>query len=175
MSTIGYYRAKIVPTEEGDQTVTLYVNGAPTATAIIRAKQFCTGDRMVKFMDKAGRYRFFPFNRFWQQKDTFKSLGEIDNFITNIRYAETDKKQIGSTQTRKITLTSVLVSQAELDTLAELLASPRVYLLIGTTDEFFDWVQVKATSSSATRIQKGSFQKFVLDLELPRQYSVSLS
>ena len=177
MSEIGYYRYKVTPSSEGITYVRFYVNGILTSTATVITKEFCDNFKILKYLDRYGRYRFFPFNEKWQQKDTPSTKGSIDNFITSILDSQANSKQIGYNNQRTITLTAGNVSSDELDKLSDIFTSPRVYLYIGSgsNDRLQDWILVTVSGDGIGRRKNNKFGKVSIDVKLPEYYAITKS
>jgi hypothetical protein len=175
MSNVGYYRVKVVPSAEGITTVKLYTNGSLASTATVIAKQYCSNFRILKYIDGSGRFRFFPFNDRWEQKDKVKSKGEVTKFVTSILNSQTDSEQVGYSCDRTITLTAGNVSDDELEKLSGIYTSPLVYLYVGTgsNDRLQDWVQVKVSGDGISRRRKAKFGKVSIDVTLPEIYAIT--
>ena len=176
MSNIGYYRYKFTPTTEGRSEVEVYINGALVSTHVVYAKEFCSNFKILKYIDRCGRYRFFPFNDKWQIKNAVSTKGTILNFVTSIKDSQTDAFQLGYKNVRTLSLTAGNVSSDELDKLADIYSSPRVYLYVGegVTDEVNDWVLVTITGDGISRRKKDKHAKVNIEVTLPETYSISL-
>jgi hypothetical protein len=175
-SSIGYYRLKVDDLEV-DTTYQFKEGVTVLATKIVRVKPFCTGYRYIKFLDRNGQYRFYPFNSRWESKDAPKKIGKINQLITNILTDQTDSKNVGYTNERKITLVADDVLNDELEILSDIYTSPRVYLEIGdgTTDGLKDWLQVDISSSdNLIRRKKGSTSTVKLTVTLPEWYNITM-
>lgn len=176
MSNIGYYRYKISDLKEGTSTLDFYVNGAKAMTATINTRKFCDGFKLLKYLDKSGKYRFFPFNQMWQLTDTPSEIGTINKFVTSILTSQSSTRSLGNKNTRKISLTAGNVSREELEILQDIYTSPAVYLYLsdGTSDEDKDWVFVKVSGDGIGRHKKNEFKKVNIDITLPEHYSIRL-
>jgi hypothetical protein len=175
MSSVGYYRYKFSDVSEGSQEVTFYKNGALAKTCTIIGKSFCTGFKLLKYLDKDGQYRFFPFNNFWQQSNKPKLIGSVNNFVTSIVDSQTSKKNIGYKNDRTLTMTSENVSLDELEKLEDIYFSPRVYLYTGngSNDRLQDWVLVSVSGDGIGRPKKNQFKKVVINVILPEHYAIT--
>jgi hypothetical protein len=173
MSEVGYYRYKVTPTIAGVSTVRLYINGSLASTATIIAREFCNGFRVLKYMDRYGRYRFFPFNQKWQQVDKATLIGKVNNFVTSVLDSQSDARNIGYKNDRSITLTAGSVSDDELDKLADIYTSPRVYLYVGSTDRTQDWILVTVSGDGVGRRKNNKFGKVTIDVKLPEYHAVT--
>lgn len=176
MSDIGFYRYKKIPTAEGTSTIVFNVGGTPTVTHTIVTKKRCDNDQLVRYLDKNGQYRFYPFNRFWEKKDQPTEIGRTSELIISLLNSQTDSKSVGYRNKRIISLVAESVTSAELDILADLWTSPRVYLYIGdgTTDGLSDWVLCRIVGGdNIVRRRKGEAGKIAIDLELPQNYCMT--
>ncbi len=177
MSTIGYYRYKRDNWGEGNHTAFLFIDGVYAAEKYVVIKGWCTNDRLVKYLDNNGQYRFYPFNRNWESKDKPTLLGKTNELITNILTAQSNSKNVGYKNERIITLIADEVTADELTILSQIYTSPRVYLYIGdgTTDEAKDWVLVEVKSSdNSNRRKRGSFSKVQIECILPEWFSINM-
>jgi hypothetical protein len=64
MSEIGYYRYKTLA--DSEKTVNWTVNFINVASKNIIPVDYCNDDLIVKYLDKNGQYRFYPFNRYYE-------------------------------------------------------------------------------------------------------------
>jgi len=119
MSQVGYYRYKLSDAVEGDQQVQFFINGALVKTCTVKALKFCDGYRLLKYLDSEGKYRFYPFNKNWQQTDKPTLIGRVNNFVTSIIDSQSDKRNIGYNNERKLSLTATHVSLEELEKLSD--------------------------------------------------------
>lgn len=175
MSNVGYYRYKLSDSIEGEQTIKFFKNGALAKTCTIVGKQFCLGFQLLKYINKNGQYRFFPFNKYWQRSNKPALIGKVNNFVTSILDSQTDKKNIGYITERKITLVSESVSLSELEILEDIYYSPRVYLYTGngTNDNLQDWILVSISGDGIGRPKKANFKKVTLEVTLPEHYAIT--
>lgn len=175
MSNVGYYRYKVSDSLEGTQTVQFFINGGLAKTCIINARKFCIDFRVIKYLNKNGQYRFFAFNDKWQQSDKPSLIGKTNQFVTSILNSQSDKKNNGYKNERKISLTAETVSLAELESLSDIFVSPCVYLYVGNgfNDNIEDWILVTATGDGISRPKSNKFKKFTLELTLPEYYAIT--
>ena len=177
MSSIGYYRYKLDNLSEGTSTLSFYVNGALVVTHSIITKPYCTGEKLIKYLDKNGQYRFYPFNKYFEERIDAKLIGKSNEFITSILTAQASEKNIGYKSTKTLSLIATGVSSDELVMLSELYDSPRVYLYIGdgTSDEAKDWLLVTIVKNDGlVKRRKANFGQFSIDVELPEHYTISM-
>lgn len=173
-TTKGYYRLKVADLDI-DTTYTMMNGATVLATKVVRVKQFCTGYQYLKYLDRNGQYRFFPFNNRYQTKDAPKLIGKINQLVTNIYSDQGDSKNVGYTNERKMTLVADDVYADELDILSDIWNSPRVYLQVGTGDTAADWVRVTVSASDATtRRRKGNSGKVEITVTLPEWYNITM-
>lgn len=175
MSSIGYYRYKLSDPVKGEQTIKFFVNGALAKTCTIIGKKFCTQFRILKYLNKDGQYRFFPFNQFWQQANRPTLIGKVNKFVTSIIDSQASTLNIGYKNERKITLVAEMVSLDELEKLEDIYSSPRVYLYvgIGSTDNMEDWILVSVTGDGIGKPKKANFKKVSIEVTLPEQYAIT--
>lgn len=170
----GFIRYKYDNLSEGNTVVTATILGN-TYSKTIRVKPFCTGELLIKYLDHNGQYRFYSFNNRFKKKDTPKLIGSTNKLISELLTAQTNKKNIGYSNDRTITAYNDLVPQDELDLLADLYTSPRVYLLIGSGDELKDWIEVTVKSKdNQLKKSKGNFYTVEVEIILPSYYTVKM-
>ncbi len=177
MSTIGYYRYKRDDLSEGNHTAFLLNGGTYIAEKYIVIKSWCTNNRLVKYLDKNGQYRFYPFNRYWESRDKPTLLGKTNELITNILNCQSNSKVVGYKNERTVTLIADEVTEDELTILSQIYTSPRVYLYIGdgTTDEAKDWLLIEVKSSdNINRRKRNKFGKVQIDCILPEWFSINM-
>jgi len=174
MSNIGYYRYKKTATSNSD--VYLYINGELVSTKTIIVKEFCTNNKLIKYLNKDGQYRFYTFNRFWESKDKPKEIGRTNKIITSLFNSQSSESTVGYKNERTLEMTAENVSQSELDILNDLWKGPKVYLYIGTgSDLESDWLEVSISAKDTiTRIRKGGYKDITITVLLPEWYSITL-
>ena len=174
-SNIGYYRLK-VQNLTTDTDFILYHGATPVVTKTVRVTEFCTESKLLKYIDRSGRYRFVTFNQFWEMKDNPQLLGKTNKLLTSILTDQTDARVIGYRNERRLTLVSDEVAADELLIISEIYSSPRVYLYIGTTgDTAQDWLEVTIEPAEKTvRNKKGNYSTVTIEVILPEQYNISM-
>jgi hypothetical protein len=177
MSNIGYYRKKIKPASAGTLTATFVRDGVDSGTKTIRVKKMCAGYKVLKYLNKNGQYRVYPFERTFVFSNKPESIGQTNELITSILTAQTNSKNIGFRNERTFDLIAVSVPADELVLLSDLVTSPRVYLYVGdgTTDLQKDWVEVEI--SNATEIIENTnkkFNDFTITVKLPENFNVTM-
>jgi hypothetical protein len=174
MSQIGYYRYKTLAT--AIRTINFTVNFVNVASKQIVPVQSCTGDLILKYLDKKGQYRFFPFNKFYRTTDTLEKIGNVNKFITSILTDQSNEQNIGFKNSRKIALTAE-VNTSELEALTDIYDSPRVYLYIGsgTDDAAKDWLEVvQEVPDPVVKRRKRTFGKIDVVITLPEHFTISM-
>lgn len=176
MSTIGYYRYKRDNWGEGNHTAFLFIDGVYVAEKYVVIKPWCTNNRLVKYLDKSGQFRFYPFNKYWEGKDKPTLLGKTNELITNILTAQSNSKTVGYKNERTVTLVADEVAADELTILSQIYTSPRVYLYIGdgTTDEAKDWILVEVKGDNVNKKRKANFSKVQIDCILPEWFTINM-
>lgn len=174
MSSIGYYRVK--KTLTSNTNINFYINNVLTSTKYVIIKDFCTNNKLIKYLNKDGQYRFYTFNRFWESLDKPKEIGRSNKIITSLFNSQSSESTIGYKNERTIEMTAENVSQSELDILSDLWVSPKVYLYIGSgSDLESDWLEVSiSTKDTITRIRKGGTKDITITVLLPEWYSITL-
>jgi hypothetical protein len=177
MSTVGYYRYKLDNLNEGTHQISLYKNGEVAVTHTVIVKGWESAQKIVKYIDKNGQYRFYPFNCRWETRDKPKLIGKAGRLITSILEGQSNQKNIGYKNIRTISLVADAVSDTELEFLQDIWNSPRVYLHIGTNnqDEAKHWLEVTVTGGDNTaKRRKLENGKLTLDIELPEWFNISM-
>lgn len=171
----GFIRYKFDNLSIGEQTVSATILGN-TYSKTIRVKEFCTGSLYLKYLDKNGQYRFFICNKYYEKRDTPKLIGSTDKTINELITAQSNKRNVGYTNERIINAYAEGIPQDELDKLADMYTSPRVYLYIGTsTDELKDWLLVTVKEkTNPLKKKKGSFYSIDLEIALPETYTIRM-
>lgn len=175
MSEVGYYRYKITPI--ADRTAKIYINGVATPEKIVKVLPWCDGNKRIKFLNKNGQYRFAAFNRFHESSDKPKEIGQVNKIITSLLHSQSETNSVGMNTTRTLNLVADDVSSDQLEILKDLWLSPRVYLYIGngTTDLESDYILVTAkVKNPVNNIMKGSYLDLVVELELPKHYTITM-
>ena len=110
MSKIGYYRYKLDNLPVGNTTISFYINGALAVTHSIVVKPYCTGEKLIKYLDKDGQYRFYPFNKYYEERIDAKLIGKTNEFITSILTAQSNEKNIGYKSAKTLSLIATVVT-----------------------------------------------------------------
>jgi hypothetical protein len=174
MSSIGYYRYKT--TADVAKTVNWNVNYTNIASKDIVPLTVCSGYVLIKYLDKNGQYRFYPFNKYYRTSDTPELIGTANKFITNILSDQTNKQNVGFRNERKMQITAD-VPNDELEKLIDIYTSPRVYLYIGdgTTDTAKDWLEVnQIIDNPVVRRRKRNTGRIDITLNLPENFTVTM-
>lgn len=174
MSVVGYYRYKT--TADVEKTITWTVNFVDVGTKTIVPITTCAGDLILKYIDKNGQYRFYPFNKFYKTFDTPRSIGATNKFITSILTDQTNKQNIGYRNERKMNLTAD-VPNDELEKLIDIYTSPRIYLYVGDgiTDIASDWLEIGIeVSDPVVRRRKSNTGRIDITLTLPENFTVAM-
>jgi len=175
MSQIGYYRYKINPTIDID--IDFSINYELAATKSVIVKEWCDNDKLIKYLNKDGQYRFFAFNRFWESNDKPKELGRSNKIITSLLTSKSSEDILGYKNERILTLMAHDISQDELTVLSDLWTSPRVLMYVGDHITFSenDWIQVSIKAkNNLTRIKKSNYTDIIVDITLPEWYTISM-
>lgn len=172
----GYYRTKISDLPEGETIVNFYNRNTLYSTAIVRMRSFCDNQKLIKYLDKDGKYRFFPFNKFNEIKDTPTSLGTVNKFITDILDSQSNSRNLGFKTTRKMSLVADNLDETELNVLQDIYSSPCIYLYIGDgqSDLLKDWILVSISGDGISKLRKQNFKKVQIEITLPEIYSQTL-
>lgn len=175
--SIGYYRYKLIPTEVGESEVKFYKNGSLDLTCKIIAKELCGDYKILKYLDQDGKYRFYPFNKYYNKQDAPKQIGTINKTIESLLTSQSDSKNIGYNNTRSLTLTADYVTNDEMELLSSLFLSPAVYLYIGNgqDDDYTNtWLQVTVKGDGVIKQNKKNARKLTVEVTLPEFYTQTL-
>jgi len=174
MSEVGYYRYKT--TADVYKQIHFEINGTYVPAKYVSPIVACSGSLIVKYIDRAGQYRFYPFSKYYQTSDEPELIGTANKFITNILSDQTDKQNIGFKNQRRMEI-SAEVPNDQLEKLIDIYTSPRVYIYIGdgTDDAAKDWLEVnQIIGTPIVKRRKGNMGKIIITLELPENYSVTM-
>lgn len=178
MSRIGYYRYKFdnLSAAQVTKNITFYVDGIEVVTHTININSFCEGEKLLKYIDKDGQYRFIAFNKYWEGRNTPEMIGSTNNIVQNILNAQSNQKSLGYKNKKTLTLIKNNVTDSELLLIQQLLTSPRVYLLIGSNDNAEDWLLVTSVKSADNiyKFRKKINSDFIIDIELPEDFSQTM-
>jgi len=172
MSSIGLYRYKT--TVEDARVVAFFKNGVQAGLATIKAIPFCEGYRILKYLDPEGRYRFFPFNNYYESRDKPKQIGTTNEFITNILTDQSNSKNIGYKNSRILSLTTEADAE-QLEVLSVIYTSPRVYLYIGkgVSDAPSDWLLLDSIKGdNIGRRRKNNTGAVNIECTLPEWFTI---
>jgi hypothetical protein len=174
MSRIGLYRYKLdnLNAAEVTRQVTFYVNSVAIVTHVVNIDRFCTDEKLLKYLDKSGQYRFISFNKYWEGRNNVENLGFSNHIVNSILDAQSNQRNLGYKNKKTLTLTKNNVTSTQLEEIQQILTSPRVYLLIGQTDSEQDWLLVNVrVTDNIYRHKKRTTTDFTLEIELPEDFS----
>jgi hypothetical protein len=174
MSQVGFYRYKT--TASVFRIVNWTVNFINVGSKQISPIDSCVGSLIVKYLDKNGQYRFFPFNKFYETTDAPEKIGDVNRFIVDIQTDQSDTQNVGYRNKRQISATTQATSE-QLEKLSDIYASPRVYLYIGdgTTDLKSDWVEVDIQAfNPLVRRRRGNNGYISITITLPTHYTIKM-
>lgn len=172
---VGYTRYKISNLAEGTHFFKFYKDGVEIVTHIAEIKECCGDMILLKYLDSKGMYRFFPFNQHWEKNITGSNIGNVSEFVTSIETSMTSEKSIGKEIETTISATATNVTQEELDVLADLFTSPRVYMYDNSgNDTQKNWIIVQVQNSAPIRRRKNNPQNVNITLKLPQNYAITL-
>lgn len=177
MSTsIGFYRYKVDSVSANGNTIEFKVGGTTVKTCTILPINLCAGRKILKYLNRNGQYRFFPFINQYEELDKPKEIGKVSNMITSILNSKSDTRSVGYKSDRILNLKSDPISTEQLEMLRDIYTSPRVYLYVGTsTDLESDWILVTVNASKSIRKEpKAKFTSLEVEVKLPETYSITM-
>lgn len=176
VSNIGLYRVKTIDSlTPGTYTVTMLNDGNPVATKTLIVKDVCANETVkVKYLDKNGYYREYPFNNYWEGRDNPVKIGTTNKLITALLTDKTGNQNIGYKNNRIIGLVATEVTPSELELLSDLFTSPRVYVSFDQSNDT-TWYEVDAKSRTGIyKTRKGTFTRVELEITMPENFSVKM-
>lgn len=173
---LGFYRYKLASVAAKGNTVKFKLNGVVDKTCTILPITTCTGKRILKYLNRDGQYRFYPFLSYYEESDKPKEIGKVSNIITSILNSKSDTRSVGYKSDRILNLKSEPIPTDQLELLKDIYTSPRVYLYIGTTnDTEDDWILVDVKAGKSIRKEaKAKFTTLDLEVTLPETYSITM-
>ena len=102
MASIGYYRYKTNTLPLGSNNIVFLKDGVIVATKIVTITNRCEDDKILKYLDRNGQYRFYNFNNRWQLKHNPTQIGSVTKFVTSLINDRTDKNNIGYRNEREL-------------------------------------------------------------------------
>lgn len=171
-----YYRLKLDNITQ-DTTFEFYQNSLLKATKTVVVKPMCNQNKVLKYLDSNGQYRFVICNQYWEMRDNPTLLGKTNKIITSILNDQSDARVVGYKNERKLTLVAENISKEELEIISDIYTSPCVYIYIGdgTSDLKTDWLQVTINAQdNIVKNKKGDYVDIIFDVTLPKQYTITL-
>lgn len=173
-----FFRKVYTNLSEGDTTVEFYVNSIKKGEKTIRVKNPCPGFKVLKYLDKNGQYRIYPFEKYFTINDKPEKIGGTNEIITSILTAQSNSKNIGFRNEREIILIAENVPFDELEILNDLFVSPRIYLYYGVapSNETFNWIEISEInySEGISKYPKKQFSKVTITVTLPEWYTITM-
>lgn len=176
MSEIGYYRYKLASVAAAGNTITFKVGGVDTKVCTVIPQSLCDGKRILKYLNRDGKYCFYAFSKYYEENDKPREIGTVSNIITSILNSKAASKSVGYKSERSLLLKSDPIPTNELEMLRDIYTSPRVYLYIGTTtDTENDWLLVAVKAGKPIRKEsKAKFTTLDIEVTLPETYSITM-
>lgn len=177
MSEIGYYRYKVAMESINSRTdINLMVDGDLVATKYLIFHPFCNEGKVLKYLNKNGQYRFFPFNKFFELRDSPQLIGTFENFEQGLIETKSNTSVVGFKNTKIYSLSNDNVSRQELEIFSDIHTSPRVYLYKGDYTSFLDsdYIEVTIKGDPLIRPRKNNYVSVNLTVEIENQNTISL-
>lgn len=164
-----FYREKKLLTESANITV----NGV---TKFIEVLPYCTGDIVLKYLDKNGMYRFYKFSRFYARNVRGELIGSVENVFTSLSNGQGFKKNIGYSAQEELTVKANAVPASHMESLQDIYTSARVYMHIGNhgDDALKDWVLVDVEGDGLIKHNKRQFNDIELTIKPPKRNNVTM-
>ena len=173
---VGYYRYKDNTFSLGLNEVYFRKGGIQIGPMQVYISPKCDEDKILKYLDRNGQYRFHSFNRFWQLNHDPSNIGSINKSITSLITDRTDRNNIGYRDDRTLRLVDENVTAEELEILSDIFISPRVFLYIGqnNSDLATDYIEVTVRGDNIIRNRKNKFTRVDLEVKLPQTYTITM-
>jgi len=173
MSQIGFYRYKT--STAINKTYHWIVNNVEVGSKDVQVLDTCPGDLILKYLDKNGQYRFYPFSKFYETTDNPQKIGSVNKFLVSLLSDQSEKRNVGYKNTRQIGATAE-VNNDQLEKLKDIYTSPRVYLYVGSgNDAKTDWLEVEITAAPAiVKRRKANSGYIAININLPENYSITM-
>lgn len=174
-ATVGYFRFTVDVTEV-EQIVSVSNGYVTKNVAVIGIRGTCTSNSLVKFLASNGHYRIFPFSEGYEASRSLSQIGSVSKLVTDLSKDRSAASNIGYEVTATRTL-KAYTNAEQLEYLADIQGSPRVYLHVGdgTTDEAEDWVEVTAElSGGTTRRNAQQMGTTTLTITMPDHYTQTM-
>lgn len=174
MIKIGYYRYKTIV--NGDSSIEFLKNYTVASTKYIKAVNECTGFILLKYLDKNGQYRFFPFSNMHRVYDNPEQIGTANKMIISILTDKTNSQNVGYKNERKIDITGE-VNEDQLLKLQDIYTSPRVYYYIGSnnSDTDADWIEIKIIANeNIIKRRRANSGRVDITITLPENFNITM-
>lgn len=164
-----FYREKKLLTESANITV----NGV---TKFVEVIPYCSGDIVLKYLDKNGMYRFYKFSRFYARNVRGELIGSVENVFTSLSNGQGFKKNIGYNAQEELTVKANAVPASHMESLQDIYTSARVYMHIGNhgDDALKDWVLVDVEGDGLIKHNKRQFNDIELTIKPPKRNNVTM-
>jgi len=131
----------------------------------------------LRWLDDYGLYRYWMFDKYYEEEYKTKELGEIVNQFNSLDEADSVTNSIGVSleQTRRIKAAKLSIEHYQY--LISIIQSPCIYLFTGEwgypgLDKY--WIKVKLDKGNTRRGTKRDFSDIDLTIKLPEYYTVKL-
>jgi len=126
-------------------------------TIILNVLPNCEDGLYVKFLDsKTGYYKFWLFDRYFEQNFKHSSIGVVENFTENL--LNSGQRMVGRKATPSISVVESGMEQVHIDYISGLFTSPRIYIWRDST-----WIPVSIDDGTTiTKYRKGNAKDFAI-------------
>ncbi|HNV51333.1 MAG TPA: FISUMP domain-containing protein [Tenuifilaceae bacterium] len=117
----------------------------------------CETGLYVKFLDSTtGYYKFWLFDRYFEQNFKHSSIGVVENFTENL--LNSGQRMVGRKATPSISVVESGMEQVHIDYISGLFTSPRIYIWRDST-----WIPVSIEDGTTiTKYRKGNAKDFAI-------------
>jgi len=164
-----FFREKILLTSDTDIT-------RLGITKRVEVLSHCTGDVILKYIDRNGMYRFYKFDKAYEVSLDPEQIGRTQTIFESIATAQGITKNIGYKNEKQLSVTAINVPDKHMVSLQDIFISPRVYMHVGAIglDARENWVLVDVEGDGVVKHPKRKFNDIRLTLTLPQQYNVTM-
>jgi len=129
----------------------------------------------VKFFNKDGAWSYWRLKKQHSENTKTKALDLINNDFENIDTATSKDFLTGKEATREIIASTGRMTKHELEVVADLFSSPKVYLYNSEHFQHYDldkWIEINVQAgTSETKNTRNHFHELNVKIDLPQEYT----